>query len=633
MFFTIYFFFSAFILGLAILEFFQIALPGPIKKVLALVLGIILNNLVIFLASLFFGLNIFNSLVLISISFFPSFVFLIFKNESLNIFEDIRFRKNIFIILSLLIISLVITGIFVKSIYQDSSGIIAGNRLVWTDWPVHLAIISSFAKGANFPPQNPLYAGQSISYPFFSDFFSSVLQILGADLKTSLILPGIILGISFLAILYFFGLYLTKKKTAIIGVFVGIFWGGLGFIYFIQDLLNSNFIETLKFPPHEYTFYGEKNLWFFSFLYSELLPQRSFLFGLPMFFIALILLIIGVSHKKNTYLIFSGIIFGIMPFFHMHAFISLLLFLSIFLPLTLITTFKNNGFEKAKEQFLSLTLYFLAPLLGLILIQTPYLLSINTNKIIGFNWGWMKGQENFFLFWFKNTGFFWPLLIFAIWKTKLNPLAKNIAISSMILFILPNIFRFAPWPYDNLKIFTFWYLIGAFFVAESLVFLYKKGLLGKILSILLFLSLILSGVVEDIRIFNTERTKIQIWSQKDIELASTIVEKTRPNSVILTAAVHDHPAAALAGRRIIIGFPGNAWSWGMSDWSQRENDIHTLLEGNTLLTPQLIQKYNIDYVLISPREKYFEPMLNEKYFAENGEQIMQGEDYKLFKLK
>ena len=619
-------------LGLAIMEAVKIVLPSYIKIFFAIILGVIVNILVIFGISQVFGLNITNVLIATSLTFFPSLIFLTKRPGAFEIFGKLEVKKNPFIVGSLLVLGIFIVVFFFKSIYVNENGIIAGNRLVCTDWPVHIAIISSFVHGNNFPPQNPLYAGQTISYPFFADFLSAVLQVLGASLKTSLIIPGIILGISVIVLIYFLGIILTgSKKTAIVGLFIGIFWGGLGFLYFLQDLLtSSNFWQTLLFPPHEYTFYGEKNLWFFSFLYSELLPQRGFLFGLPMFLLGLIFLILGISRNKNSYLLASGCLVAIMPFFHMHSYLSFLFLISVLIPLTILTDFIQYGLAKAKSHLAAIIFCFLLPIVTLGLIQLPLFISLNLSQTVGLNWGWMKGHENIFLFWFKNTGFFWPLFIFAIFKIKLAPVARNVLIASVILFILPNIIRFAPWPYDNLKIMTYWYLIGAFFVAESLLYFYKKNDLGKIIATVLFITLIISGVIEVTRIFNTQKTKINLWSRNDIELADVIIAKTEPRSLILTAAIHDHPVTALAGRKIIIGFPGNAWSWGLADWSQRETDVHTMFKGGPSF---LFNKYKVDYVLISPRERNFEPRLNEDYFAKNFTFVSGGPDYKLYQIR
>lgn len=630
------FFISSWILGLAVLEVFQIILLTSIRNIFGLVIGFIINTLLIFFLSLFSGLTITVVITILFLTFIPSLLYLIKRATLPTIIEFLpNFKKNKHVYFGLTLISLIIVLIFSKSIFVDSSGIVAGNRLVWIDWPVHIALISSFVYGNNFPPQNPLYSGPVLTYPFFSDFFSSILQVLGANLKFSLAAPGIIFGILSVLLIFYFGLLVTgKKNIALLGTFVGIFWGGLGFLYLIQDVINSSSpINTLLFPPHEYTFYAEKNLWFFSFIYSELLPQRGFLFGLPMFFTSLMLLIFALNRNKKNYFILSAIVAGLMPFFHLHSLISLVIFDVSFITVTLINSFLEKGPEFAKKYLTNIGIYFVLPFILITSIQLPFFLSTNITQSIGFNFGWMKNQENLFLFWFKNTGLFLPLFLITIFAVKTNKIAKHISIAAVPLFIIPNILRFAAWPYDNLKIFTYWYFISAFFVAIALERIYQKNTYGKILAALLTVTLTLSGLIEVTRILNVGKNQIPLWTKKDSNLAQVIIEKTEPQSIILTAAVHDHPVSALSGRKLIIGFPGNAWTWGFSDWQQRESDVRIALKGDPVNTPNILKKYSVDYVLISGRERNFEPQTNENYFTENLTFIAGGEDYKLYKVR
>ncbi len=167
---TILFFLLSAILGLAILELFHVILGFPLRNLLGITIGVVINTLLIFLVSLFFGLNLITSIATLFITSLLAAIFLFKKAAIPNVLEDLDVKKNWLIILDFAILSLLLILIFTKSIFIDSKGIVAGNRLVWTDWPIHIAIISSFVHGNNFPPQNPLYSGQLISYPFFQIF-------------------------------------------------------------------------------------------------------------------------------------------------------------------------------------------------------------------------------------------------------------------------------------------------------------------------------------------------------------------------------------------------------------------------------------------------------------------------------
>ena len=43
------------------------------------------------------------------------------------------------------------------------------------DLPFHISVITSFAFGNNFPPEDPTYAGVHFTYPFLTDFVSAIL--------------------------------------------------------------------------------------------------------------------------------------------------------------------------------------------------------------------------------------------------------------------------------------------------------------------------------------------------------------------------------------------------------------------------------------------------------------------------
>lgn len=551
---------------------------------------------------------------------------------------------------------LLVVWLFGRSLFFDKNGwLVAGDRLVWTDWPLHMAMAANFAWGQNVPSQNPTFAGIPLIYPFFADFLSGVLLILGATEPVSFAGPGVVL------MLTFFGLFGTvavrllssnmmyrPDKTdrsymkAAGALFVSLFWGGLGWVYWLQEAFANEvtFIETLLVPPREYTFWAEKGLWFFTFLYSEILPQRAFLFGLPLFLLVLLLVLLGwkkwdTGGKGGKWeMLLAGILAGIMPFFHTHTYLSLL-FLSVTMAgigaISLIRRDKTD--TSYKEKYLKTLFLFFVPFVLLSIIQMPLFLS--QSQGLPFEFGWMKRGENFFSFWFKNTGFFIPLYLLGLWKGGLGRWGKLVGVSAWMLFFLPNLFRFAPWGYDNLKILTYWYLIGSVFVVAGLAWMWNQRrirLISRIGVVVLFISLTLSGVVEVARLLPTRQKQIGLWSPQDQEFARELRQKTPPDAVFLTAAVHDHPVTALAGRKILLGFPGNSWSWGIEGWSERERDIHTMFRRGEE-AKSLWKKYGIDYIVVGDKELWFEKELDEGFIAQNNELVMEWYTTKVYKVK
>ncbi len=638
---TVFFFFVSLLVGKALLKFLRIQLPA--QRVSELVAGIVTLTLLFFFLGFVFPFTVsLIGITLLIAGFISSFYIISMGTKNFLSFNVIFHRvRNIKVkefILWILFILLVI-WLFGRALFFNVKGqLVAGDRLVWIDWPVHMGIAANFAYGSNFPPQNPTFTGIPLIYPFFADFLSGVLLALGASIPVAYALPGIVLTVSFFALFVkLVEMTLPKslkefKLLKFMPLFLSLFWGGLGWIFWLKEVFvnQTTLVENLVNPPREYTFWGEKGLWFFTFLYSEILPQRSFLFGLPLFLLVILLIKSGWE-KWNTigkrHVILAGVIAGSMPFFHTHTFLSVWFITLTAFGLGVLW----NWLQKSKQQrqFFSAAFLFFVPFTAVTLVQLPLFLGQHHDLPIEF--GWLKGQENFFWFWFKNTGVFLPLMLLGLVKGRFSRFARLLGWSSLILFILPNLFRFAPWGYDNLKMFTYWYLLGSIFVAGALGLIWNQGKAGKVLAVVFFVSLTLSGVVEMSRIIDTKRVQIGLWSSLEQNIALEIRKLTPPDSVFLTAAIHDHPVATLAGRKIVIGFPGNSWSWGIDGWNEREKDVHTMLQGSPG-TGELLRKYHIDYVYLSDRERYFDKSANQVYFASIGELVLQKGDVKIYKL-
>ncbi len=642
---SILFFAVSLIVGLTILArlriFGHMAVPF-----LALLVGSVVSVVYLFILGTVVPVTTIG--VTVELVFLAGVALVILSRDSMEVLVSVKHlvqkQFNIYDLMGVSGLVGLIGWLFTRALFIGENGeIIAGDRLVWVDWPLHIGMAANFAWGGNIPPQNPTFAGTPLIYPFFSDFLSGMLLSLGAPLNEAFSLPGFVLIVAFGLLYIFLGkdiLYDTFSRgqksdqrlvsvLAFTAVFICLFWGGLGFVYWTQEAMTSptGWQQILIKPPREYTFWAEQNFWFFTFLYSEILPQRAFVFGLPMFFAILIFLKTGLDHTLKPNFFVAGILGGLLPFFHTHTFLSLWILMLTFFTITGVYVFRFN--ESYKRRYLEAAFLFFLPFGVLSLLQVPFFAG---GRKLPFVFGWMKGEENFFVFWFKNTGFFLPLMLLGLIKGPFRPVVKAFGWASLSLFIVPNLFHFAPWGYDNLKMFTYWYLIGAWFVAWSLYFLSKKGILGKIVSAALLVSLVLSGLIEVSRIVETSRVQITLWSREDQEFAQKVKELTEPTGVFLTAAIHDHPVTALAGRKIVLGFPGNSWSWGIAGWDTRERDVKTMFRGGDEALA-LWKKYNIDYIIVSERERWFEPDLDEKFIENNSELVTTEGKYRLYKRK
>lgn len=83
----------------------------------------------------------------------------------------------------------------------------------------------------------------------------------------------------------------------------------------------------------------------------------------------------------------------------------------------------------------------------------------------------------------------------------------------------------------------------------------------------------------------------------DVEAAEWIKGHTPSDAIIATTSEGNHmrPESALAGRQILVGYPGWMDSHGM-DWQERNKDVMGLFQGVRARTTVL--KYNISHIVV-----------------------------------
>jgi hypothetical protein len=114
-------------------------------------------------------------------------------------------------------------------VIEDSNGLSTGLLNNFGDLPFHLSVITSFAFGNNFPPEDPTYAGVRFTYPFISDFVSAMFVRCGADLRESMFIENFILGMSFVGLVHRWALVMLRDRlAAIITPLLVLLNGGLG---------------------------------------------------------------------------------------------------------------------------------------------------------------------------------------------------------------------------------------------------------------------------------------------------------------------------------------------------------------------------------------------------------------------
>ncbi|MDP3997585.1 MAG: hypothetical protein Q8P73_03745, partial [bacterium] len=249
--------------------------------------------------------------------------------------------------------------------------------------------------------------------------------------------------------------------------------------------------------------------------------------------------------------------------------------------------------------------------------------SLDSASFLRFHVGWTT-EDNLAWFWFQNTGFILPAALLGLFL----PLPKNVkalTLAGLAVFIIANLFLFAPWAWDNFKLLIFW-LIFILPVLGWLVARYpirKNRLLQIGITAIVFLQ-IASAALDIWKIALPTATTWQEWDNNAIAFAKVIKANTKAGESILTAPIHNS-TVALTGRLSYLGYAAHVWSHGGDPW-QREKAIEPFYSGLSSTLPETTP----DYILVGPSEHIKYPNLQ---IQNTWQLVADSEAYQLYKLK
>jgi hypothetical protein len=231
-------------------------------------------------------------------------------------------------------------------------------------------------------------------------------------------------------------------------------------------------------------------------------------------------------------------------------------------------------------------------------------------------------------FWIKNTGAFWPLLLLAL----LSPLAlrgraRLVIAPFSVVFVAANVIKFQPWNWDNSKLLVFWYMASAVAVGALLIRLARAHLAGAVAAAAIWLSLVASGVLSLMQFLPPQGPAYVWFSSEEVQLATQVREQTPPKAVFVTGQEPNNPIADLAGRPVLMSYPGWLWSYGIN-YAQRETDIKRIYTGGAEALG-LLHHYHADYIVIGPTERSaFQP--NVDYFNAQFRLVLHTQNYDVY---
>jgi hypothetical protein len=388
------------------------------------------------------------------------------------------------------------------------------------DLPLHWTYIEYFAHGAPFWPENPIFTGQRLRYPFGIDLFTALFVSLRIPLPGLLEVMGLVASVLALVALLRWG------RGFAVGAFL--FSGGLA---------------GLGGPGVA----GAAELAWKNLFLSLFVPQRGFLFALPA---GLLLLwswrerLLRGSRGLPAWV--EGALWGALPLFHLHTFI----FISMVFGLWSLRVGRSQAWRGP-------LLWALIPASWSVWEVTDHFAAAS---LVGWTPGWMIGDQNPLVFLAVNFVLFLPLVL---WAATLAVRAGNrghllLVGPGLVLFAVLFFVRVAPWAWDNTKVMVWCYLLLLPAVGELVIDTLAPGPRSLIL-----LALFLPGIASVVGASVGSGPPLEIFRVSEREAVCSALAGLPIRPRIATAPTFNHPVA-LCGHPLVAGYAGHVWSHGIA---------------------------------------------------------------------
>jgi hypothetical protein len=181
--------------------------------------------------------------------------------------------------------ALVFGLVFSNAMYVTPQGIFTGVDTNIGDMPFHLAVVTGFAYGENFPPQHPEFAGVRLTYPFVVDFVTALFVRAGATLEGAMFWQNLSMMMSLVGLLHAWALRLTRVRAAALLVpALVLLSGGFGWWTFLGEATSSGkgILGLLGGLEHDYTIMGHLGYRWGNAVTALFVTQRSILLGVAL---------------------------------------------------------------------------------------------------------------------------------------------------------------------------------------------------------------------------------------------------------------------------------------------------------------------------------------------------------------
>jgi hypothetical protein len=405
------------------------------------------------------------------------------------------------------------------------------------------------------------------------------------------------------------------------------FGGGLGFVSFFGDWIESgrSFFAFLMDMGRDYTI-GKTFRWG-NPLIVLFITQRSFLVGMPLTILAVWKAwdiftakreALASDRKSLASPLAAGLLAGTLPLVHVHSLTVVFMVCAVLFFFDLEARWRH----------------WIALAVGVALIAVPELIWITSgsatqfSKFAEFQWGWEDQTAGTLRFWTLNTGLLIPAAAAGIFLAARRrrpedggpseatgilangPQLTVLAIPFVLVFVIGNFVKLAPWSWDNIKILVYWFVGMLPFVCIAVLHAWNRGQALKTAAAATVVIMCLSGAIDVWRVA-TKQIEFSVFDRDAVDIAEDIKLRTPPDALFLNAPTHNSPMV-LTGRRSFIRHPGHLFSYGI-DAAARESQAKAVFAGGPA-ADSLVREAGIEYILVGPQERSLEGF-NEGYFA------------------
>jgi hypothetical protein len=483
-----------------------------------------------------------------------------------KIFEIKQIKKTSVLVFA--VIFLISLAILVRSVwYGNQYGIVlTGSN--WQDTPLHYEIVESINNG-NFPPQMPNFSGEKLTYHYFVDFHTAIVEKVYGYLPTLLpVLNAVFILVFALSIYALARIY--SRKIAIFASVLGVFGWGLSYFGFFSSLINGQFNPTQNYI---YQYGGTFGL---PSIFDNLLQQRPLLIGLPAFALVLSLLR-NMDDKKRILL--AGIITGLVFQFHNVAFFCCYVAFAVYVLF---------NFKRLNLSFL----YFLVPTA----LALPFILVGGPPLTVAVSAAWITNfAQNPFIYYPLNLGVPFLLAIASFfWKGH-----EELKGTLLFLILIPNILLLTPNPWDMYKFFMFAWVLIAVLSSVVLAKAWVRKWRIAVLGLLLFSVLTSTSVV----VYNVD-TNYSGVSWNEYQLGLWVRDNTPSDSVFLTYYSIHAPSSMIGGQLRVSSYFNWAYGHGVPlvEVFQRGHDIDMAYNGTVAQLEAVVREYKVSYVYVGGEE-------------------------------